>query len=75
LLPEDRVDLKPEDNVIAGMITRVTPMETQFKVTVDCSLPITVLVSKQAFLDLSLAKGRQVRLTFKPGAVHVLPRS
>jgi len=74
-LPEDGTDVSSDTNVIPGTISRVTPLETQFKVTVDCSLPITVLVSKQAFLDLSLAKGRQVRLAFKPGAVHVLPRN
>lgn len=74
LLPEDRADLRLDDNVINGTITRVTPLETQFKVVVDCSFPITVLVSKQTFIDLSLAKGKQVLLVFKPSTVHVIPR-
>jgi tungstate transport system ATP-binding protein len=72
-LPCDRADIASGDNVIAGRITRVTPLETQFKIFVDCSLPVTVLVSKQAFMDFSLAKGKEVLLTFPPGAVHVLP--
>ena len=74
LLPEDRADLRSDDNVINGTITRVTLLETQFKVVVDCSFPITVLVSKQTFIDLSLAKGKQVLLVFKPSTVHVIPR-
>ncbi|MCH8055330.1 MAG: TOBE domain-containing protein [Deltaproteobacteria bacterium] len=44
------------------------------EVVVDCSFPITVLVSKQTFIDLSLAKGKQVLLVFKPSTVHVIPR-
>ena len=61
-------------NVIRGTVSRVTPLENQFKVVVDCSSSITVLVSRQAFIDLSLVKGKQVHLAFKPEAVHVISR-
>ena len=74
LLPDARADLTRDANVIKGRIKRVTPMETQFKVVVDCGFPVTVLVSKQAFIDLSLAKGKEVLLAFKPSAVHAIPK-
>ncbi len=74
LLPHDSTGRAADANMLKGRITRVTPLETQFKVTVDCSFPVTVLVSKQAFIDSPLAKGKEVLLTFKPGAVHVIPK-
>ncbi|MBI2087222.1 MAG: ABC transporter ATP-binding protein [Deltaproteobacteria bacterium] len=74
LLPDSRADLRLDANVIPGTIKKVTPLETQLKVVADCSFPVTVLASKQAFIDLSLAKGKHVLLTFKPSAVHVIPK-
>lgn len=75
LLPSQSPAHGSEVNVLRGTIERVTPLETQFKVFVDCGFPVTVLVSKQAFIDLSLAKGKQVLVAFKPSAVHVIPKS
>lgn len=74
LLPRDGAGRAADANMLKGRITRVTPLETQFKVTVDCSFPVTVLVSKQAFIDSPLAKGKEVLLTFKPRAVHVISK-
>lgn len=74
-LPDKGGDLRFDANVISGMITKLTPLEAQFKVVVDCSFPIAVLVSKQAFIDLALAKGKEVMLAFKPSAVHVIAKS
>ena len=74
LLPNARAALGLNANVIRGTITRIRPLETQLKVVVGCSFSVTVLVSKQAFIDLSLARGKQVLLTFKPSAVHVIPK-
>lgn len=74
LLPDSRADLGLDANVITGTITRVTPLETQLKVVVGCGFPVTVLISKQAFIDLSPADGKQVLLAFKPSAVHAIPK-
>jgi len=75
LSPNQSTDHASDANILKGTIARVTPLETQFKVVVDCSFPVTALVSKQAFIDLSLAKGKQVLLAFKPSAVHVIPKN
>ena len=73
-LPESRAEIQSDLNVISGTVMRVVPMETQFKVIVNCSFPVTVLVSKQEFIDLSLARDKQVLLAFKPRTVHAIPK-
>lgn len=74
LSADDRPDQNWDANIIGGTIMRVTPLETQFKVVVDCSFPMTVLLSKKAFIDLSPARGKNVLLVFKPRAVHVISK-
>ena len=73
LLPESSSNLTAETNVIGGTVSTVTPMETQFKIIVDCGFAVTVLLSKRSFVDLSLAKGKKVLLALEPGSVHIIP--
>jgi tungstate transport system ATP-binding protein len=74
-LPHNHENLGLDANVIRGAIAKITPLETQFQVVVDCGFPVTVLVSKQTFIGLSLAKGTQVMLSFMPSAAHVISKN
>jgi tungstate transport system ATP-binding protein len=72
LSPHSRVAPESCSNVLSGTITAITPLETQIKIVVDCGSPVTVLVSKQGFMDLSPVRGMPVLLTFSPGVVHAI---
>ncbi len=72
LLPDSSGAIRSEVGFIEGTVTNVTPVESQFKIIVDCGFFVTVLLSKRSLVDLSLTKGKQVLLEFKPDAVHVM---
>jgi len=72
LLPGCCSDLDPTASVVRGTVTTVIPLENQFKVIVDCGQALTVLVSRENFMKLSLARGKQVLLSLTPRAVHIM---
>ncbi|MCL4459053.1 MAG: ABC transporter ATP-binding protein [Chloroflexi bacterium] len=80
LRPEDVIIAPSDDqpsrssmrNNLRGVVRRITPLGSQFRVEVDCGFPIVALITKQSFIDLSLAEGRSVLVSFKASAAHVI---
>ena len=83
------VGLRPEDltltlpavhgptsaqNRLAGRIVRVTPLGPLWRVSMDCRVPLTALVTRPAVAALALAPGVPIEVTFKATAAHLVRR-
>jgi len=82
LRPEDVTLMKPEKqpplssarNRLHGTITRVTLMEYQARVAIDCGFPLVAFITKRSLEEMGLAVGQEVAATFKAHAVHLAAR-
>jgi tungstate transport system ATP-binding protein len=61
-------------NVYPGRIERMMPQGPFMHVVIDCGIEITALVTIRSAEDLSLAPGKDVWISVKATAIHVLPR-
>lgn len=59
-------------NRLRGIITHVLPLGSQERVIVDCSFPLTVLITRRSYEELGLDIGREVVVSFKASAVRIL---
>lgn len=71
------IDLQPRTltsarNVFPGTIHTLTPVGPFVDVVLDCGFPVTSMVTLRSTEDLGLVPGKQVWLTFKATAVHVI---
>ncbi len=82
--------LRPEDVVVApapadlpassarnklrARITRLTPLGSQVRVSVDCGFPLVALITRRSAEELSFGVGSEVLVSFKATAVHLLGR-
>ncbi|HEX2987745.1 MAG TPA: ABC transporter ATP-binding protein [Chloroflexota bacterium] len=82
--------LRPEDVVVAPMpselpsssarnklrarITRITPLGSQSRLSLDCGFPLEALITRRSAEELSLQVGLEVLASFKATAVHLLSR-
>jgi tungstate transport system ATP-binding protein len=62
-------------NRLRGVVTRIFPLGSQTRVTIDCSFPITALVTRRSCEELGLEIGREVIASFKATAVRILKRT
>jgi molybdopterin-binding protein len=74
--PEDiLVSLQPIEssarNSFQGQIQDISDMGTIVRITVDAGIPFVVAITRRSFLDMGLAKGASVFVTFKAVDVHV----
>ena len=60
-------------NVYPGRIKRLIPSGPFVHVIIDCGIDITALVTIRSAEDLSLAIGKEVWVSVKATAIHVLP--
>ena len=59
-------------NVYSARVTGIASMGPFLKVQLDCGFPISSYVTPESFTFLGLREGRQVYLSFKATAVHVI---
>jgi tungstate transport system ATP-binding protein len=62
-------------NIFQGTVTRLQPVGPFVDVTIDCGFPVTSLVTLRSVEDLKLTPGREVWISFKATAIHVLPQN
>jgi tungstate transport system ATP-binding protein len=60
-------------NQIPGRITKMVPFGPFIRVTVDCGIPITALITRRSCMDLGFSTGTAVIAGVKATAIHVLP--
>jgi tungstate transport system ATP-binding protein len=61
-------------NVYPGRIVRLNPSGPFVHVIIDCGIDITALVTIRSAEDLGLSPGKDVWVSVKATAIHVLPR-
>ena len=59
-------------NHLTGTITHVFPLGSQARVTVDCSFPLTALITWRSYEELGLEIGREVTVSFKATSVRII---
>jgi len=72
-LPEDG-DAPGNRNVFAGRIMQVYSMGLFLKLNLDCGFPLVSLVAQESFAELGLKEGKEIYASFKPAAVHIIPK-
>ena len=82
--------LRPEDVVVAPVpadlpsnsarnklrarISRITPLGSQSRISLDCGFPLEALITRRSTEELALVVGLEVLVSFKATAVHLLSR-
>jgi tungstate transport system ATP-binding protein len=61
-------------NIFQGKIIRIQPMGFYQKIQLDCGFPLVAYVTTHSFKDLSLMEGREIVVSFKATAIHVVRR-
>lgn len=61
-------------NLLSGRVSAITPMGPLNRITIDCGIRITAVVTWKATDDLGLQEGQQICASFKATAVHVMGR-
>ena len=62
----------PDVNCLAGRVTHVTPAPLHVRVVIDCDLPVIAVVTHRVAMELALAPGMRVTVSFSPEAPHLL---
>jgi tungstate transport system ATP-binding protein len=59
-------------NVFEGTIERMVGVGSLSRITVDCGIPLTVIITLRSSEELGLSEGDSVRISFKASAIHVV---
>lgn len=62
-------------NRLAGHVARIDDRGSQWRIVVDCGLPLVVLITRQSGQEMGLASGSEVAASFKATAAHLIPRA
>ena len=62
-------------NQFKGNITRIFPLGSQLKVTMNCGFNLAAVITKRSWDELGLELGQEVIASFKASSVHLIPRS
>ncbi|MDD1679343.1 MAG: ABC transporter ATP-binding protein [Methanomicrobiales archaeon] len=73
------IDLSPRSstsarNLLHGIVQELVPVGPFEHVIMDCGVPITALITIRSVEDLELQPGKEVWVSLKATAIHVLPR-
>jgi molybdopterin-binding protein len=74
MLPSQETAVSSARNRLPGIVTRVFPVGSQARVTIDCGFPIIALVTRHSADEMGLKKDVSVYVTFKAVCVHVMRR-
>lgn len=61
-------------NRLRGMIRKIILEGPIVRIIIDCGFLLTALVTKQSYLDLSLAEGSEITASVKAQSIHLIPR-
>ena len=71
IVPESE-DARCGRNVFNGRIMQIYSMGPFLKLILDCGFPLVSLVTQELFISMDLAEGKEVYISFKPAAVHLM---
>ncbi|MDD4859993.1 MAG: ABC transporter ATP-binding protein [Dehalococcoidales bacterium] len=67
-------DVSSARNHLTGAITRIFPIGSQVRVTIDCGFPLIALITRRSFEEMKLETGQMVVASFKASAVYLIDR-
>jgi tungstate transport system ATP-binding protein len=70
----DNGDAGENRNIFSGRITHVYSMGPFLKLTLDCGFGLVSLMTRESFSEMGLKEGDTVCASFKPAAVHLMPK-
>lgn len=73
LWADDQLPASSARNRLSGPIVKVLPRGPQVQVVVDCGFQMKVLITRSSAREMALTPGKNVALTFKASAVHLIP--
>ncbi len=74
-VPPHKESLSSARNFFPGRITKVTPMGLYHRIHLDCGFPLISYVTGHSLENLSLAEGKEILVSFKATAVHVIRKT
>ncbi len=60
-------------NRFTGPITRMLPIGSQLRVTVDCGFPLVAVITRRSWDEMGLRIGGEVTASFKASSVNLIP--
>ena len=73
-LPAPSREATSARNVFTGRIQKIVSLGLYQKIELDCGFPLVAYVTHHSLESLSLAKGKEVKASFKATAIHVVRR-
>jgi tungstate transport system ATP-binding protein len=61
-------------NRISGTVIKFLRLDAQVRVTIDCGVLISALITVRSWEDMRLGLGSKVLVSFKASAIHLIPR-
>jgi tungstate transport system ATP-binding protein len=74
-LPPAEPTFSSARNQFRGIITKVFPIGSQLKVTIDCGFLLSSIITHRSWEELNLEKGSEVIASFKASAMHLIPHN
>ena len=74
-LPAAEMPATSARNRFAGKVTRVFPLGSQARVTLDCGFPLTALITGRSLEGMGLREGQEVLASFKASSIHLIAHS
>ena len=72
-LPDAGVSRTSVRNQFTGKVTKVMPNGPFVRLTIECGLSVTALITRRSCQDLNISVGTVVLIGIKATAIHVLP--
>jgi tungstate transport system ATP-binding protein len=73
-LPTDSPPRTSARNRLTGRVARSLAFGSMIRVTLDCGIPISAVITRRSWEELGLLKGREAVASFKASSVHLIPR-
>lgn len=73
LWADDNLPASSARNRLSGPIIKLAPRGPLVQIQVDCGFPIRIQITRSSAREMALEPGRDVVLTFKASAVHLIP--
>lgn len=74
-LPSLEIKHSSARNQYEGKLVKMSPIGSQVRVTVDCSIPLVALITRRSWEEMGLKIGETVIVSFKASSIHLIPRS
>ena len=59
-------------NRFRGKVTRLFPVGSQVRVTLDCGFPLVALITRRSWEGMGLKEGQELIATFKASSIHLI---